>query len=205
MKIIHKIIILGLLPLVAFLSSLLFVLNQKLDEQKVFHEMAENIQLFSATSSLVADLQRERGGTALYLSGGTELSNVEALQKKTNDSLNMFMSYLEQSHINKKDISDIETIEDSVNNLRKKYEVQNPVLRKQEIDSYTQLIKTLLSVETLIGNGKTAKGLGKKLSSLMILEVAKEGSGLLRAHGSSLFALDRPLTDEEFSLIVRLN
>lgn len=204
MKIIYRIIILGLLPLVAFLSSLFFVINQKLDEKNIFQEMVANIQLFSSTSSLIADLQRERGGTALYLSGGSELSIVENLRKKTDNSLKIFTDSLKLSYIKTNEISEIKTIEDIIKNLRDKYSVQNPELREQEIDSYTQLIKSLLSVEALIGNGKTSKGLGKKLSSLMILEVAKESAGLLRANGSSLFALGRPLTDEQFTLIVRL-
>ena len=67
-----------------------------------------------------------------------------------------------------------------------------------------RLIKTLLDLEGEVANARTTKGFGKILSSLMILEVAKESAGQLRANGSSLLVVNKPLSGDQFALVLKL-
>jgi methyl-accepting chemotaxis protein len=59
-------------------------------------------------------------------------------------------------------------------------------------------------VQGAISNTRTTRGFGKILTSLVVLEVAKESAGQLRAFGSGLLALDQPLVQDQLSTVLRL-
>jgi len=204
MQIVHRILIIGLLPLLAFLGSTGVYLNQKLEDRTIFQEMERNIYLFRSISNLISDLQRERGGTALFLTGGADQAAVRSLRDKTDISLAPLKAALDSSMLSENKKQDIANIGQQIQSFRSEYSTPNAALKDDEIAAYTKLISRLLATEGLITNTRTTKGLGKVLSSLMILEMAKESAGKLRANGSSLLALDKALSNEQFALIMKL-
>ena len=204
MKIVHRILLIGLLPLLAFLGATGVYLSQKFNDRTIFQEMERNIHLFRNISSLISDLQRERGGTALFLTGGTDQTTVSNLREKTDVSLAPFKAALASSLLTEDKKRDVMDIEQQVQSFRSEYSLPSAALKDAEIAAYTKLISRLLATEGLITNTRTTKGLGKVLSSLMILEMAKESAGQLRANGSGLLALDKALSNEQFALIMRL-
>lgn len=70
MKIMHRILLVGFVPLLAFFIIVGVNLSQVLKEHATFSAMGKNIHLFRATSTLIGHLQRERGGTALFWPAG---------------------------------------------------------------------------------------------------------------------------------------
>jgi len=204
MKIVHRILIIGLLPLLAFLGATGVYLNQKFEDRTIFREMERNIHLFRSISNLISDLQRERGGTALFLTGGADQATVNSLRDKTDISLSPLKSALDSSFLPENKKQDIANIGQQLQSFRSEYSTPNAALKDDEIAAYTKLIARLLATEGMITNTRTTKGLGKILSSLMILEMAKESAGQLRANGSSLLALDKALSNEQFALIMKL-
>lgn len=204
MKIVHRILLIGLLPLLAFLGATGVYLNQKLEDRAIFQEMERNIRLFRGISILIGDLQRERGGTALFLTGGTDQSVVRGLRDKTDASLAPLKADLDSSLLPESKKQDIVNIGQQIQSFRSEYSQPNANLKDAEIAAYTKVISRLITTEGLITNTRTTKGLGKILSSLMILETAKESAGQLRANGSSLLAMDKALNNEQFALIMKL-
>lgn len=204
MKIMHRILLVGFVPLLAFFIIVGVNLSQVLKEHATFSAMGKNIHLFRATSTLIGHLQRERGGTALFLAGGSELIQVQEFRQKTDAALPEFMQTLAQSVLPDKAKQEQDEIAARLKQMRAGYSQPQPELRPRQIAEYTALIQGLTTMQGLVPNGPTARGLGKILGSLMILEVAKESAGQLRANGSSLLALNAPLSNDQFSLIVRL-
>jgi len=204
MKIIHRIFLIGLLPLLAFLGAISVYLNQKIDEKTIFQEMNRNIHLFRTISTLISDLQRERGGTALFLTGGIDHGAVRDLREKTDKSLAPLKNTLDASVLGTDKKQDIADLGQTIQSLRSEYSQPNASLKDSEIAAYNKLIARLLATEGVITNTRTTKGLGKVLGSLMILEMAKESAGKLRANGSSLLTLDKALSNEQFALIMKL-
>jgi hypothetical protein len=66
MKIVHRILLVGLIPLTACLVVVGFSLKNQLTESALLREMDQNVGLFKATSALVTHLQRERGRTSCF-------------------------------------------------------------------------------------------------------------------------------------------
>jgi len=204
MKIMHRIMLVGFVPLLAFFIIVGVNLSQVLKEHATFSSMEKNIHLFRATSTLIGHLQRERGGTALFLAGGSDLMQVQEFRQKTDMALPAFEQTLMQAVLQDSAKQDQANIAARLNQMRAKYSQPQPELRLRQIAEYTAMIQGLIKMQGLIPNGPTTRGLGKTLGSLMILEVAKESAGQLRANGSSLLALNAPLSNDQFALIVRL-
>ena len=72
MKISSKLILLTAIPLLAFLAISILYTKISIDESDIVAKMSENTKLFIAISDLVHELQKERGRTSIYLSGGSQ-------------------------------------------------------------------------------------------------------------------------------------
>jgi len=204
MKIIYRLLLIGFIPLCAFLGSTSVYLNQKYNERAIFIEMSKNIHLFGVISSIINSLQLERGKTALFLSGGIDLNAVRNTQQKTDANLVPFRKALELSLLPEDKKQKVANIERDVTSLRSQFAIADPAAIEQEVASYTKVIAQLIEAEGYVTNSKTTKGLGKTLSSLMILEIAKESAGKLRANGASLLTVDKALSNEQFAHVMKL-
>ncbi len=204
LKVSQKIFIIGMVPLIAFIGFAAFHIWRSLDESTTMQTMLLNIDLVKAASSTINDVQRERGRTALFLSGTSKFEEVEALRKTTDQHMSELLQTLSHAKIPDEAKQPGADIAARLESMRLEYNRPNSGLRKQEIRQYTEFIKTLLQLQTGAANAKTTRGFGKVLSSLTLLEAAKESAGQLRAWGSSILAEDKPLGDEEFSIVLKL-
>ncbi len=200
----QRIAIIGIVPLIMIFILSIMVVSGQLQERTVLHAMQTNIKIFNHTSELIGHLQRERGRTAVYLSGGTTLDDVQELRKKTDPALNDWKKEINKLRISKKEfLTEIMTSIESLPNLRTKYESQDSMMRDQEIADYTGIINQLMVLQKAIANSKTTRGFGKAMTSAILLEVARENAGLLRAQMSSLLARNLPMSETEISIIIR--
>jgi methyl-accepting chemotaxis protein len=204
MKIFHRILLIGIIPLFAFLGMASTIMYQKFQDRAIFLEMERNIHLFRAASAAIDSLQKERGGTALFLSGGSDESTLRALRADSDAVLPEFRDALAGSTLSDAERSTCLKALQDLDRLRLVHGTPDPGRKEESLAGYSRVISALLHVEGLVPNTRTTKGLGKVLGSLVILEVAKESAGKLRANGSSLLALDRPLSQEQFGLITKL-
>lgn len=204
MKISQRIVLIGLIPLLAFWGVSGTIIWDKIQDRIIFQEMEGNIALFQAVARLVDCLQRERGAVALFLSGGGNDVSLRQLRQETDQALPGFHTVLAFSTLPSQEQQNAVQRLESFAQQRGLFGVVNPDLREKAIAEYTQTIAALMRLEGLVPNTRTAKQLGKMLGSLVILEVAKESAGQVRAQGSSLLALDAPLTQDQFMRITQL-
>lgn len=69
---------------------------------------------------------------------------------------------------------------ESTSEIEKIRSIANKKLSEEMWNAYGRLIAQLMTSETYIANSKTTRGFGKILTSLIILETAKENAGKLR-------------------------
>ena len=204
MTIFHRILIVGFIPLATLLGVLGMALKQQAEDQAVFKEMEANIGLFRPCTELIAQLQRERGRTALFLTGGCAREDLQGFRGRTDQALPLFIASLETAKLlpeKKRGCADVAA---RLKGFRTAYDQVKASLKDQQIADYTKLIGDLLALESAVANARTTKGFGKVLTSLMVLEVAKESAGQLRANGASLLELNQPLTHDQFVRVLRL-
>ena len=164
--------------------------------------MAINGELLHASSVLINELQKERGLSLLFLSGGTDLGNLKNQRSKTESVIPAFKQKLEAAKIPSGSKSDAGAAIEQLNNLREQVD------RKEDTgtikSTYTKIIRDIMTLQGTVSKVKTTKGVGKRYVSLMILEEAKENAGLLRAQMSSILANNKPLENTQLIELAKL-
>ncbi|GAB6037737.1 hypothetical protein JCM15519_22960 [Fundidesulfovibrio butyratiphilus] len=199
MKISQKLVILTAIPLVAFfIVSLVFIKNN-IDESNIVSDMANNTKLLMAISDLIHELQRERGRTSIYLSGGSR-EDMEGQRKSTDSKIPSVTSALNTSTISSQIKTNTAEAISEIEKVRSTANQKGPA--KDVVDTYGKIISAFMSTETTIANSKTTRGFGKALTTIIILETAKENAGKLRATVSGVLTADKPFDEELFTRLI---
>ena len=199
MKISQKLVILTAIPLIAFfIVSLVFIKNN-IDESNIVSDMANNTNLLMAVSDLIHELQRERGRTSIYLSGGSR-EDMEGQRKSTDSKIPSVTSALNTSTISSQIKTNTAEAISEIEKVRSTANQKGPA--KDVVDTYGKIISAFMSTETTIANSKTTRGFGKALTTIIILETAKENAGKLRATVSGVLTADKPFDEELFTRLI---
>lgn len=197
MKISHKLIILVAIPLLSFVVLGMVYVNENIRQINIVEDMAKNTNLLISVSDLIHELQKERGRTSVFLSGGSR-DDMLSQRKETDskilpviESLKLATSLVKGS--TSESIDEVEKIRNIAN--------QNGSA-KEVFDVYGKIIATLMNTETSIANSKTTRGFGKALTTIIILETAKENAGKLRATVSGILTVDKPINDAIFANLI---
>ncbi len=200
-----KIALVGLVPLCFLLVNIGLDIRNVLNELQTMKTMQSNIRMQTTASELIDHLQRERGRTAMYLAGGSSLDDVKSLRGKTDDSFPAWKEALSHARIGANPLLERTTgMESLLQEIRSRYETPDPSLQTRQIGEYTEIIGNLMALQSAAANAKTSKGFGKIMTSVLILETARENAGQLRANMSGFIARRTALSDEEFSRVIRL-
>lgn len=206
LNVLKRIILVVVIPLVA-LSGLSFVaVKREIAEYGILKDMEKNVRLLVVTSRLIGHLQRERGRTAMYLTGGTTREDIRNLRGKTDEALPEWEAALASARLgDDRALGYVKNLQQALGEMRALFEEQRQELRPEALKAYTGLIRTLQALQSTIANSKTGKGVGKTITSTILLEVARESAGLLRANLTSFLVRDKPLSADELSLLMHLS
>ena len=161
--------------------------------------MANNTKLLMAVSDLIHELQRERGRTSIYLSGGSR-EDMEGQRKSTDSKIPSVTSALNTSTISSQIKTNTAEAISEIEKVRSTANQKGPA--KDVVDTYGKIISAFMSTETTIANSKTTRGFGKALTTIIILETAKENAGKLRATVSGVLTADKPFDEELFTRLI---
>ncbi|MCP4293749.1 MAG: methyl-accepting chemotaxis protein [bacterium] len=191
MKILQKIGLVGLVPIVALLAFSYVVIAPRVTLKSDSAHWAQSTELMSDCSHYIHLLQVERGATANFLKGGFTKSQLVGHRNDTNDSQAEFLAAIENKSLDKTTKDYLAGLARKVDNLRSETDSERPV--GVVVSGYTSLIKEFTNYQTKIINQETGKGLGKRMVTLLTLELAKENAGQLRAGLAASVAGDGPL------------
>ena len=152
-----------------------------------------------AVSDLIHELQRERGRTSIYLSGGSR-EDMEGQRKSTDSKIPSVTSALNTSTISSQIKTNTAEAISEIEKVRSTANQKGPA--KDVVDTYGKIISAFMSTETTIANSKTTRGFGKALTTIIILETAKENAGKLRATVSGVLTADKPFDEELFTRLI---
>ncbi len=160
----------------------------------------QQIDIASAMSALVTELQRERGASAGFSKGGFPLKKLEQQRKKTDQALKIYQiksrQLPEKIKLNlKTQLMHLGTTRELIN--------QKTIKPKEFITYYSKLIKTLLNYYIELSHIDLSN-IPIQLKSIRILEEAKENSGKLRAMVTSVLSKNGPVSNEMLSTILKL-
>lgn len=202
MSIAKKVLLLALLPLLAFFFQSWRFLDTTMTEQSLTLDMHAHFRALNSTSALVHELQKERGISSLYASGGANVTDLQSQRNSTDIALKTFYTDIELSafqdsliQVAKEPLTTLESLRSSTDQKSDPAEIRK---------SYTGLIRKELKIYIAAINGKTTRGVGKGWTSLALLEEAKEATGQLRAMMASLAKRNTTITMAELKQLQSL-
>ena len=187
----NKIILLLSLPLLGLLYFSSSVISTEYQRSLEAEKLVQLVIMGNSISSLVHELQKERGATAVYLgSGGKRFSSEVSTQRRLTDEkradLELFLTGFDYSSLNddklKKTLMDLEKL----SAIRSDASALNiPV--KQVISYFTGLNGHFLEVVGAIGIISVDKDVSLSANTYVNLLQGKERSGIERAVLSNVF------------------
>ncbi|MCV6627685.1 MAG: nitrate- and nitrite sensing domain-containing protein, partial [Cellvibrionaceae bacterium] len=207
-KLKNKLLVLVAIPLTAFLIMLALseISNyQKLTEAK---DIRSQVDLAIKSSSLVHELQKERGMSAGFLSSaGVQFSNQLRQQRQQADgAAAAWRQYVGEDHnFDQSSLQSIEQVREQLTKLAAiRQRVGNQSIALGEaVGFYTGLINKLLAkVSSLSFYGHNAE-VSREAVALYAFLQAKENAGIERAVLSTVFANDR-FNDQNYRKFINL-
>jgi hypothetical protein len=195
----------GLVMVVPFLMVVLILFYFFMDDSKSYQHAVIHIKTLKPMSALVGDLQRERGRSALYLSGQElEDHNLLTQQRLHSDiTRSDFLVDLGQSPLGRADKENVKESFSSLNSVRA--QIDGALISKSEsMGIYNRIVRDALGLYRIVEDMNRVAGLAPTLQSLTRLEWAKESAGQLRAEMSSLFAKDKKIDLVELKRVMEL-
>lgn len=204
LKIGYKVILVTLVPLMLFLVTGTMTIVDNWRELKIVKTMDKNMELFKNTSDLVNELQKERGRTSLYLGNtATGQSDLDGQRKFSDQKIEPFINALKNADISQEHKNPVENIDNKINELRN--QIGSTITKSTESARiYTEIIEKLVDTMSAIANAPTARGIGKVMTSLLLLESAKESAGLTRATVSEIISKNEPISNELLDMVLTL-
>lgn len=204
LKIGYKVILVTLVPLMLFLVTGTMTIVDNWRELKIVKTMDKNMELFKNTSDLVNELQKERGRTSLYLGNtATGQSDLDGQRKFSDQKIEPFINALKNADISQEHKNPVENIDNKINELRN--QIGSTITKPTESARiYTEIIEKLVDTMSAVANAPTARGIGKVMTSLLLLESAKESAGLTRATVSGILSKNEPISNEILDMVLTL-
>lgn len=202
MTITGRIFLIALLPLFAYVLQSYRSYVKSSEDLDLTRNMIERYEALYSLSQLVHELQKERGLSSLYASGGNVAEDLQTQRSHTDRMETLARErYAKSGFDNKKLDEALAALRDLKSGRDMADNRENAAgIRK----FYSDMIRSQLNLYKVAINGKTTKGVGKGWTSLALLEEAKEATGQTRALTSSLLERNQPLSDAEVKQLIAL-
>lgn len=197
-----KIVAVVLLPILLLAGIGIMAINQSLQTRSLAQSMQKNAEFFQIDSNLVTELQRERGRTSMFLSGTLSKAELDAQRQATDTSMKLYQQALDASSLSDELKKSGALANLGIEELRSKIET-SITLPSEAIPLYSKKIENLTNLMSSIANLPSSSGIGKRFTSLLVIEAAKENAGILRATVSGILGANSPISQD--SLINVLN
>ncbi|RLC13766.1 MAG: hypothetical protein DRI57_15665 [Deltaproteobacteria bacterium] len=203
MKLSKKLIILTLIPLIALLIFATTMIHSRFKDFRYANTMQLNIEMMQKTSALIDILQTEKI-KYLPLAGTHQEKDIPKADKDHfRKVIEEFALVLEKSRISPKakvagirDIAELEKLEHAIG--------QKALSESSILEKYDGIISSLTRLGTAATNANTAKGIGKVMNTMTILERSKVSAARLRDEMVRILAENVPLTDERIFSLAKL-
>jgi len=195
MKIAWKIGLIALIPTFALLLQDACQVRQSLLARREASGLKADMEAFQGTTALIHELQKERGLSSLFIGGGAPWTKVTEQQALTDKARTAWEPKIALSTLGEEARTSAVRALATLTDLRAKAQARQDAADVRK--AYSSLIGQLLAFEIKAAQAPDIKGIGRTLTSLTLLEAAKEASGQLRALTSTLLALNKPLSPEQ--------
>jgi methyl-accepting chemotaxis protein len=202
MTFVQKVIIAVTVPIVFYALQSIQIVSGAWSESQVASIMAENIKVFNAAAACASSLQKERGLTSIAINKAVGWPAVDQQQKISDEKCNAAVNFLKTSHLDHVVVEKTQKSLLDLDGIRKT--ARGTTHGGVVFSRYTDIITEVLKIESVTANAPTTRGIGKVLTTLTTLDLARENMAQLRGFMSGLLARNGPISDEEFTKLITI-
>lgn len=189
-----KLLLIAALPVVAFLITVLMLINQNLTKVNTLTSVIDYSNLSEQVNNVILNLQKERGFTAGFLSseGVSFTSELPRQRKESDDKIVLFINFVDNLSFEddsefQDEIKKIISYLEDIQNNRSKIDAFS-ISSSEAISTYSLTISNMIStIKHIAEVASIEKDLAKKLRSLYYLYEYNERNGIERALFASAF------------------
>jgi len=160
-------------------------------------QSVENLGFLKAVSLLAGNLQEERDATARFLSGALGRAELQERYEQTDDSSAAFLALLDGARVRDMDRERARSGLAAVVDLRGRIDPSNPDLPFRSI--YTICLAAVVDLLPAMAEAERGTVFGSPISSIVLLEEARDAAQTLRSLVPPIAARDGPVTLGEAS------
>ncbi|MBN4080392.1 HAMP domain-containing protein [Beggiatoa alba] len=196
------------IPTVAYLLVAAWLLTDLWHKVDMANQLHQQINFFTTTSALKSGIEKERDFATSYLGGGNEILDYELQAKELDQRLLAYKKTLADANISKdlsehfvKSLTGIAAIRQSIAAIESG-EDEEDIDAESIILEYDQIITPLMIIEKNIAQSVELKGIGKFLSSTILLEQAKSNLGKNQGIITGILAEDEPIENALLNILI---
>ena len=175
------------------------VLGTSEDARKL-GESVRNLEFLSATSRLIQEIQDERGLTELFMEGEVEKPELDAQYQETDKKIADFRSRLLASRIPDVVKEKAQRGIDSLADFRTRVDPGNKFVSFRNL--YSISLSSLTAVMPVIAEEERGTEFGSPISSIVLLEEAKDAGHLIRSLVPPILKSGEPITQDEATILL---
>jgi len=192
--------LMGIIPVCVIALLTVWIFWSIMGEYSISRIQTTNLDLIAKTSRLITCVQKERGMSATFVSGGLSAEEVKKARTATDEALKTFASSLSRAKIASEAVKQGGEIPKLLESVRSEVDAKKDM--QGIFFRYSEIVDKLLLIEGAPAQAKTAGGVGKTMVGLQVLELAKENAAKLRGFGSGVITRGKALSDDELSFLV---
>jgi methyl-accepting chemotaxis protein len=179
------------------------IVVQALSNMRGLDKSVRNLETLRAASSLVQELQGERLAVEQYLSEKTQLAALQEQYAKTDAAVTVFEADLENSKLPKERTEELRNAVAGCISIRSSTVPGKPYSPIRKVIGLS--IGNLLKAGPLIAVQERGTEFGSSISSIILLEQAKEALSLLRILIGPMAVEDGPVSHDEATELLDLS
>jgi hypothetical protein len=177
MNIQQKLMIIVAIPLLLLVILSVNTIWGQLDSSSVYEVMRVNMILFTEANAAISKLQEERSVSLDILDGAANQSALSSARAAADSSIESIKKAMAGANLKTRSFK-ADSFSSSLQTLRTS--VKSGADRAKIIEGFSGRIDDLMKIKTDVSGSPTAKGIGKRIVSLIVIEEAKESAALLR-------------------------
>ncbi len=170
------------------------------EDTRKLGESVRNLELLRSASALIQQLEDERALTELYMSGKAKKLELDAQYQDTDTRISDFTVRLEASRIPDVVKEKARRGLDSVSDFRTRVDPGNKFVSFRNL--YSISLGALTAIMPLIAAEERGTEFGSPVSSIILLEEAKDAAHLIRTIVPPILERDEPITPGEATILL---
>lgn len=198
-----KVLLVGFIPILIMSFFVFQVLNQVIQQKSKSQEMRKIGQFIQLNSELIHHLQIERAKNSLFLSDKLAIDELAEVRKKSDIAFTISREFNDKLNVHDQLNLIFVKIDNQLKELRQKI-MEKQINKKEAAQLQSSIIAEVIQIDLKAVHSEYDHGIDHQLLGLVMLELAKENGGQLRANIINALSQNQPLTITDVSLLQKL-